>query len=92
MEKLKGRWRWLDSRGNEPQKDSSHQKRLHPTAGVRIPASVVTGGCEGPPGTSFQLQMGLVGGGSSGDLSAGKRSPHFQQAPVAKCLEVVAVL
>lgn len=36
--------------------------------------------------------MGLVGGGSSGDLSAGKRSPHFQQAPVAKWLEVAAVL
>lgn len=69
-----------------------HQKRPYHTAGVMTPASVVTGGCEGPPGTSFQLQMGLVGGGSSGDLSAGKRSPHFQQAPVAKCLEVAAVL
>lgn len=30
MEKLKGRWKWLDSWGNEPQKDSSHQKKNTP--------------------------------------------------------------
>ena len=28
MEKLKGRWRWLDSRGNEPQKDDSSKKAI----------------------------------------------------------------